>query len=369
VTNEDTVTQELLLNGPFCLKDIVMTMTRVELIGLALLLPIYATATVKAQTITILTEPRALGIAVLRIEMKDLSDDRAVYLELKGPNDAGYRELYLFSSDYSEVRGSRFSAPVDGTRQLIVPVFVSDVKTWEHGKHVFDRSGVYSIRLKAYHYDVPRGAAKELILFERQVEFGEPSDADLEYFVTASQEKTWSTFGFDKARMELMAATTKTLIGLGIVQQIVHSTQHKGDPSHGKAEWADPLYELAFAVPDSSYAPYLAYYAACSYMWQRKAGFIRKTYGYELPDKRIADLDYYKKARSALEFAAERGDPYIKPFAMCFLAGMKAWAADLNGARELIKNAKKEPNTPKQIAELTDQVERYTEKFRSQTGK
>ena len=346
-----------------------MTMTRGELMGLAFLIPMYTAATVEAQTITVLTEPRALSIVVLRIEVNELSDDRAVYLELKGSSDADYRELYLFSTEYSEIEGRRFSDSVNGKRQLIVPVFLEHVKTWEHGKHIFEQAGLYSLRLKAYDLGDLGSPPMEHILFESQVVFTEPSIADLKYCEIAMQDNFGPILGFDRDRTEVIAANRETLIGLGVAHQVLHSTRRKGDPTHGRSEWADPLYDLAFAVPDSSYAPYVAYYAACSYMWQKKAVFVRRTYGYELPDKRISDLDYYKKARRALEFTAERGDPYIKPFAMCFLAAMKAWAADLTGAHDLIQRVKKEPNTPKQIAELVEQFERYAEKLRSRSGK
>lgn len=349
-----------------------MTMTRGELMGLAFLIPMYTAASVNAQTITLLTEPDALSIVVLRIEVTDLSDDRGVYLDLKSSNDADYHEIYLFSSDYSEVSGKRFSDPVDGKRVLIVPVFVSGVKTWEHGKHIFDSSGVYWLRLRSYQYDTPRGPAKERILFERRVEFGEPNEANLDYFAAARQENVWSTFGIAREYAEGLTSINGNILGLIVASTCVQSTLRKVDPRSGNAEfaqWADTMYDLAFAVSDSSYAPYIAYFAAHCLLEPRNDSSLEETYGFALPDKRIVEVDFFKRASKALAFTVERGDPYIKPFAMCHLAFMKARAADFAGAHELIQRVKKESNTSRKIAELADQVERYTAKLRARRVK
>lgn len=310
-----------------------------------------------AQGIEALGSLRAQSVTVLRIEVDGLPDDRTVYVEIKGPEDQDYRPLDLLNTGDSAIRGAQFTRTSHGRSVLVVPAFLTGAKAIETARHPFDVPGRYMFRLKSYEIPDRRVTPREVILFETEMELTEPTTADQEYFALAGDQRITALVGL--ADLDSTTADGRRLPGLALIARIVESTRQKGDPTHGRSEWAEPLYELAFAVPDSSYAPYLAYYSACSYMWQRKNAFVKKEYGYELPDQRVAELEHYQRARKALVFAVERGDSYIKPFAICFLAAMKAWAGDLTGARTLIQRADVQVHESSQIAQFVEELNRF----------
>jgi len=322
---------------------------------------------VYADVIEVLGSARAQSAIVLAVEVDTAPENGVVYVQVKGPDDEMYRNTDPLNNGDGQLRMEAFHKTGRGVETLTVPMFLTSAKLIETSRHPFGVPGVYGVRLTCSRHPEATSGVGGSILYSGTIEVGAASEADLQYFALARQKPIWSLFLEQQYADEANKRDTD-LLGQVLVAHIVHSTRHKGDPTHGKSEWAEPLYDLAFAVPDSSYAPYVAYYAACSYMWQKKAGFVKRTYRYELPDKRFAELNYYQKAHKALELAVERGDPYIKPFAMCFLAVLKAWAADFGGADELIRRVKSERHTPKQIADLLDQVQRYTEKHRAPTG-
>ena len=310
-----------------------------------------------AQGIEALGPLRAQSVVVLRIEVDGLPDDRAVYVEIKGPEDQDYRPLDLLKSGYFAIRGAQFTRTSEGRSVLVVPTFLTGAKAIETARHPFHIPGRYMFRLKSY--EIPdRGVPpREVVLFETEMDLAEPTAADQEYFALARDQRITALVGL--AGLDTTTGDGQRLAGLALIARIVESTRQKGDPTHGRSKWAEALYDLAFAVPDSSYAPYVAYYAACSYMWQRKNAFVKKEYGYELPDKRVAELEHYQRARKLLEFAVKRGDSYIKPLATCFLAAMKAWAADWAGARTLIQNAEVRAHESSQIAHMVDDLNHF----------
>ncbi|UCC31754.1 MAG: hypothetical protein JSU86_05645 [Phycisphaerales bacterium] len=310
-----------------------------------------------AQGIEALSPLRAQSVVVLRIEVDGLPDDRAVYVEIKGPEDQDYRPLDLLKTGYFAIRGAQFTRTSHGRGVLVVPTFLTGAKAIETARHPFEVPGRYMFRLKSYEIRDRRVPPREVVLFETEMELIEPTTADQEYFALAGNARITALVGL--ADLDRTTGDGQRLAGLALMARIVESTRQEGDPTHGRSEWAEPLYDLAFGVPDCSYAPYLAYYAACSYMWQRKNAFVKKEYGYELPDQRVGELEHYQRARKALEFAVERGDSYIKPFATCFLAAMKAWAADLTGARTLIQSADVQAHESSQIAHMIQELNRF----------
>jgi hypothetical protein len=100
-------------------------------------------------------------------------------------------------------------------------------------------------------------------------------------------------------------------------------------------ERGDALWELARDIPDSSYAPYAAFYAGCCYM----AGVgdaIKKEHG-TLVTPMAKQVPLFEKAEAALAFAVERGDRYLQPRAIynqAFLAMVAADWAKANAVME-----------------------------------
>lgn len=128
-----------------------------------------------------------------------------------------------------------------------------------------------------------------------------------------------------------------------VIGKILEATQY-GEPMTvgGKLgsvqralQWGDALWELAQDIPDSSYAPYAAFYAGCCYM----AGVgdaMKKAHG-TLVTPLAKEHPLFGKADAALAFAVERGDPYLQPRAIHNQAFLFALAADWNKTNEVLK--------------------------------
>lgn len=314
-----------------------------------------------ASEITVLGQPRAQGVMVLKITLTQAPPNGVVYIEVKGPDDGEFQRIDPLNTGDGDLRISAFEDTGRGTTMLVVPVFLTGAKLIESSRHPFNLPGQYELRLTTSKAGGAVATANEAVLYSGTITLAEPLNADLQYFAQVQQRGIRSLLSLDDYSDAL--ERDPKLLGLALAAEIAHSVRRGGDPTHGKSEWADPLYDLAFAVPDSSYAPYVAYYAACSYMWQRKGVFVKTTYGFDLPDRRFADLEYYKKAQNALELAVNRGDPYIKPFAVCFLGGLKTWAGDFSGARTLIQSVEDEAQESPHVADLVGQVKRLVEKL------
>lgn len=313
-------------------------------------------ACVLAQSIDVLGPRRALSMTILRIQVPQLPDQGTISVEIKGPADQDYHALDLFNDGHA-IRGEQFGSTSEGELVAIVPVFLAGGKELETARHPFGTAGHYLLRLRRCERpDGPVGPG-DAVLFETALDFAEPAPADEEYFALARDPRVAGLLDLHKRGG--VTDEPRTLPGLALIAHIVESTRHETDPTHGRSEWAAPLSELALAVPDSSYAPYLAYYAACSYMWQRKNAYVKKEHGYELPDPRVAQLEYYKRAREAIEFAVAHGDSYIKPFATLFLAAMKAWAADYAGALKLTESVGSQAEQSPQIVRGAAEVSRF----------
>lgn len=130
----------------------------------------------------------------------------------------------------------------------------------------------------------------------------------------------------------------------GYAQGVVAS---KGDLKKA----ADVLWQLARDIPDSSYAPYAAYYAACCYamlaggrMDEAMRANLKVGESYTAAAARlgpgilVADPDA-ARAKEALTFAVERADIYLKPRALHHLAGYHSGIGDLKRSEVLLDSA------------------------------
>ncbi len=117
--------------------------------------------------------------------------------------------------------------------------------------------------------------------------------------------------------------------------------------------WADSLAALAQEFPESSYAPYAAYFAGCCYSGlclgdarnvlrdERKQGERRDdleegTRRAEL----IMQSDKSARAFRAFELAAEHADDYLKPRALYQHGYLRMIALDFEAAQRLLSAAK-----------------------------
>jgi hypothetical protein len=113
--------------------------------------------------------------------------------------------------------------------------------------------------------------------------------------------------------------------------------------------WADALWPLAKDFAESSYAPYVAYYAGCCYSSGAVGKVVETIRSNRTPGKpkdRLQEVelgavllkkdDNFGKAFEALSFAIERADVYLKPRALQQKAALQFASGAFKDAEELL---------------------------------
>lgn len=129
-------------------------------------------------------------------------------------------------------------------------------------------------------------------------------------------------------------------------------------------KWAEALNALAKELPESSYAPYAAYYAGCCYITSAMIGTKEERGEYITPATRRHP--HYKLANEILRFVAEHGDAYLKPRALYMQAILRMVGADwIEADRSLTKaleSAPGEGTIKSQVDELRRDIQEEKEK-------
>lgn len=133
------------------------------------------------------------------------------------------------------------------------------------------------------------------------------------------------------------------------------AARRQGPPETGTV-WPDTLWSLAEEFPESSYAPYAAYYAGCGYL-----SCLAQTMKHEhgrllLPEAR--ECTYHGKAEAALTFAIERADVYLKPRATYMKAFLAICAAQWDDGETLLNDAQQQAPGEPTITEWVTQLRR-----------
>ncbi len=127
----------------------------------------------------------------------------------------------------------------------------------------------------------------------------------------------------------------------------------QGPPATGTI-WPDTLLGLAQEFPESSYAPYAAYYAACGYL-SCVAQTSKRQHG-----KMIASVaeesPYYAKAKTALNLCVERADVYLKPRALYMKAFIPLCAARWEQVELALNEAEEQASGEQTIREWVTQL-------------
>ena len=143
--------------------------------------------------------------------------------------------------------------------------------------------------------------------------------------------------------------------------------------------WADELWKLAQAVPDSSYAPYAAYYAAGCYAGVAVSHAVETVRSAREPGKHkdrmaeaehraslLAEDELTSKAEAAFTFAAERADAYVKPRVLLLAGMLKAFQFQQEEASRLWNEAlQAAPGNPV-ITKPIESMRRELEKLKPQ---
>jgi len=149
--------------------------------------------------------------------------------------------------------------------------------------------------------------------------------------------------------------------------------------------WGEQMLELAKELPESSYAPYAAYYAGCCYMGasanRRKEATLAEMR--EVEDKsldnvraasaralvRLAHTDEdVGRALEAFELATERADDYLKPKALYQVGACRTIKGDFGGAGKAADLADAAFDGEGEIKAWTQGLRKQIDEFRKAVG-
>lgn len=125
--------------------------------------------------------------------------------------------------------------------------------------------------------------------------------------------------------------------------------------------WADTLGSIASASPDSSYAPYLQYYAGCAYICCLMDENKRATGEYISSAGKSRSC--FGRARAAIEAAKQAADPYLLPRCEYMLAVLEAFGDDASEVRRYIGEAEVAANHDGQLTRWITEFKRDVEKL------
>jgi len=136
--------------------------------------------------------------------------------------------------------------------------------------------------------------------------------------------------------------------------------------------WADSLFELAREFPDSSYAPYAAYYAGCCYLTAVEAAIkkVQMETGNGQGDGGMTGSDWqallavgranpnYAKADEAMKFAVEKADIYLKPRALYMSAFVRGCTNNWEETERVLDDAIEAAPGDSLIEEMVEKLRR-----------
>lgn len=309
----------------------------------------------EVKALEIVGAAHAQGMIVIRITVEELVDGGVVYLDLQAPGEKGYCPVDVYKTDCPALSSERFVDAGDDKYTVVVPLFGRFAKNPDALRTLFPVAGVYRFRVR-YYSKVGVYPPRQPSVFTADVSLGPPIDADVEYFELACRPTIWRLLGLRDEEAERLCKSNRTALGLLLMEKIM-GTVGAIDPVHGEPGWGNTLYDLVWRIRESSYAPHLAYYAACSMLEQKgNKRYIKSHYGFDVPDRRLNELDFFQKATAAMEFSMEKGDTFIKPLAMCYLAILRAWKEDIGGADALVARVRGNLVNRQQIRVLLDKT-------------
>jgi hypothetical protein len=235
---------------------------------------------------------------------------------------------------------------------------------FQKGIWVFDEPGAYQLRWGVNFKE----ESVEGFKVHQAVELAPPLDADREFLERlADPSLLQRLFGedfFDQQTESfldrILAETGADHRALTVIVPLLKATrapnpQEAARPrqsAENARTWAEAMYELAKELPDSSYAPYAAYYAGCCYSAVAIARIVETVQDERIPGERKDRIAEVKrrfalaktdselgKGLKAFAVAADHGDEYLKPRALYQQAFIQAFAGKLDDAEALLSEA------------------------------
>jgi len=179
-------------------------------------------------------------------------------------------------------------------------------------------------------------------------------------------------------RKELLSPAGADARALFVVAELLEATRAR-DPGEvvrprksieNALKWADALLPLAQEFPESSYAPYAAYYAGCCYFAAggdvlEKTMKERRIQDSSLTPQKLQELaaepeaaSHQSKAEEAFALAINRADAYLKPRAIYMRAGLVGMRGEWDEMERLLDRASAEAPGEGTIQRLVDRARR-----------
>lgn len=232
------------------------------------------------------------------------------------------------------------------------------------------------------------------------IEVAPALEADLEFLARlADPNLLRHLFGedfFDRqtetVREKMLSPSGADYRALKVISQLLKATRaaslenvflgHKLPKEEDKRRWGDALFQLAKEIPDSSYAPYAAYYAGCCYAVIGQNQIITTVRSRRVPGQRKDKLAETKlrfeltrknrdctRAYEAFVLAAERADDYLKPRALYQQAMLRGCAGKLEEMELLLSKAEAVVPGKGTIQKMVDKQREQMRHFRKELQK
>ena len=231
---------------------------------------------------------------------------------------------------------------------LLVPAFAGPTDYHEIG-FAFSQPGVYQV---SWQFG-STGVSPVDFSVDQTVHIDPPAVPDLTFLARlADPDLTRAMFGedfFDRQsdaiREKMLAPEGAERRALKVIAQLLLATRAdepgdvvgpRGSIENG-LKWAEALFALAKELPESSYAPYAAYYAGCCYV--TALGQENKDKHKEIVSPAGRESAYYRKARDAFSLAVARADAYLKPRALYHEGFLHLCGAEFEQAEKSLEEA------------------------------
>lgn len=240
---------------------------------------------------------------------------------------------------------------------LVVPLPASFVD----GRFMFPEPGKYRVQWLIATGD-PTAPS---LTIDQTVEIGAPTRADLAFLdaltkpdlvaklLGAGAQSLRERNPTDvRARNDLAALEViRQLLEASLVHEVDGLISEQRTPESAVV-WADTLTQLAFGLPESSYSPYAAHFAACCYagvVFGRSTEAVRAAREPEKGKDRTREAGHRAllfstdeltpKAEAAFAFAVEHGDAYLKPITLYHRALFHGLTGEVEQSEALLNDA------------------------------
>ncbi|HNO79874.1 MAG TPA: hypothetical protein PKN33_17640 [Phycisphaerae bacterium] len=146
-------------------------------------------------------------------------------------------------------------------------------------------------------------------------------------------------------------------------------------------KWADQLWKIAKDIPDSSYAPYAAYFAGCCYSAISSSDAIAEVRALRVPGESkdklgeakqrfqlTHDDTRFKEGLEAFRFAVDRGDAYLQPLASYQQAFLLAMGGEFKESEEISAEVERSSFASRNVKKWTQDLTKEIRQFKEQAA-